>query len=141
MLLARIVHIIGNILWLGGGAVAAFAMAQLASESQATRTAAARAVRKIILAVVTPGMLLSFAGGLYMLIPNWGAFYARAPWMHTKLTVGLIAAAFSGVLSGKLRRAASGDELSPGAMRLAGWVLVLSAIAGVFLVFTRVGSP
>jgi protoporphyrinogen IX oxidase len=140
MLLARIVHVIGNILWLGGGAVAALFMAQLASASQETRTAAARAVRKLILAVVTPGMLLSFAGGLYMLFTHWSAVYARAPWMHTKLLVGLVAAAFSGVLSGKLRRAADGAELPAGSMRTAGWVLVLSAIAGVFLVFTRFGS-
>lgn len=140
MLLARIVHVIGNILWLGGGAVAALFMAQLAAAPQDTRVAAARAVRKLILGLVTPGMLLSFAGGLYMLLTHWSTVYARAPWMHTKLLLGLIAAAFSGVLSGKLRRAADGADLPANTMRTAGWVLALSAIGGVFLVFTRFGS-
>jgi uncharacterized membrane protein len=142
MLVARILHILGNFLWLGGGTVAAFTMVQLANESPATRLAAAKAVRKLVLMVVTPGMLLSLGGGLYMLLSYWSALYAKAPWMHTKLTVGLIAAGFSGVLSGKLRRAATGNgELAAGSMRLAGWVLLLSALAGVTLVFTRPGSP
>jgi hypothetical protein len=61
--------------------------------------------------------------------------------MHTKLTVGLIAAAFSGMLSGKLRRASGGgDPLSAGTMRLTAAILLLSALAGVALVFTRFGG-
>jgi uncharacterized membrane protein len=138
MVIAKILHVIGNILWLGGGAVAAFTMVLLASQAKETRLAAAQAVRKLVLMVVTPGMLLSFAGGLTMLLTYWSEMYAKAPWMHMKLTVGLIAAAFSGVLSGRLRRAAtSGEDVSVGAMKLAGGVLVASAVAGVTLVMLR----
>jgi uncharacterized membrane protein len=141
MQLARVIHVLGNILWLGGGAVAAFAMAMLASSSRETRTEAAKALRKLVLFVVTPGMLLSFAGGLTMLLSAWSTLYAKAPWMHTKLTVGILAAAFSGVLSGKLRRAAGGNgEVTAKSMAIAGAVLVLSAIAGVSLVYLRVGG-
>jgi uncharacterized membrane protein len=140
MLIARIIHVFGNILWLGGGAIAAFAMAQLAIGSQETRVNAARVVRKLVLTAVTPGMLLSFGGGLYMLFSYWTELYAKAPWAHAKLTVGLVAAAFSGVLSGKLRRASQGADVGPGSLRLAGWVLLLSALAGVVLVFTRPGG-
>jgi uncharacterized membrane protein len=141
MLFARIIHIIGNILWLGGGTVAAFAMAQLAVSSKETQLAAAKVLRKVVLAVVTPGMLLGLGGGLYMLLMDWSTLYAKAPWMHAKLTVGLIAAGFSGVLTGKLRRAAtSGAEIPASSMRLAGWSLLLSAIANVFFAFTRFGS-
>jgi uncharacterized membrane protein len=141
MLLLRILHVIGNIAWLGGGAVAAFAMMLLASETQATRLAAAQALRKAVLWVVTPGMVVSLGAGLTLLLSDWSTLYAKQPWMHGKLTVGLIAAAFSGVLSGRLRRAAQGDgELSAGAFRLAGLVLVLSAVANVTLVIMRFGA-
>ena len=42
MLIARILHVIGNILWLGGGAACAFAMVLMASESRDARAGAAR---------------------------------------------------------------------------------------------------
>ncbi len=139
MLLARIIHVLGNVLWLGGGAVAAFAMAQFALSSQEARTSAAQVVRKTVLNIVTPGMLLSFAGGLYMLLTNWSTLYAKAPWMHGKLTVGLVAAGVSGALSGKLRRAANGAEVTPNSMRIFGIILVLSAVAAITLVLGRFG--
>jgi uncharacterized membrane protein len=134
MQIAKFVHVLGNILWLGGGAAAAFALVLLAGEAKETRKAAAHAVRRLVLLVVTPGMLLSFAGGLANLFMFWDALYKKAPWMHTKLLVGVIAAAFSGILSGKLRKAAAGhEELSVGFMKLAGSVLLASAVAGVAL--------
>jgi protoporphyrinogen IX oxidase len=141
LLIGKIVHVIGNVLWLGGGAAAAFAFAQLAREDAKVRASAARAIRTIILTIVTPGMLLSFAAGLVMLLSYWSELYAKAPWVHMKLTVGLIAAGFSGVLSGRLRRAATqGAEVTPGSLRLAGGVLLFSAVAGVVLVFLRPGQ-
>lgn len=141
MLITRILHVIGNIAWLGGGVVAAFAMAMLASESKDTRLAAAKALRKVVLLIVTPGMLLSLGAGLVMLLSDWSTLYAKAPWMHAKLTVGLIAAAFSGVLSGRLRRATEDpDGLTPGAFKTAGLVLLLSAVANVCFVFLRFGA-
>lgn len=138
--LGKIVHVIGNVLWLGGGAVCAFAFAQLAREEPKTRLAAARALRTATLTLVTPGMLLSLAAGLVMLLSYWSELYAKAPWMHAKLTVGLVAAAFSGVLSGRLRRAAQGTEVTPGSLRLAGAVLLLSGVAAATFVFTRMGQ-
>ena len=140
LLIGKIVHVFGNLLWIGGGAVAAFAFVGLASEREESRRVAARALHKSVLLLVTPGMLLSFGAGLVMLLSYWSDLYAKAPWMHGKLTVGLIAAGFSGVLSGRLRRAAKGDEVSSGSVRLAGAVLLLSAIANVVLVFLRPGG-
>ncbi len=140
LLIGKIVHVIGNVLWLGGGAAAAFAFAQLGRESPQVRTAAAQALRAIVLWIVTPGMLLSLGAGLVMLLSYWSDLYARAPWMHAKLTVGLIAAGFSGVLSGRLRRAAQGAEVTPQSLRVAGAALLLSAIAGVLFVFLRFGQ-
>jgi uncharacterized membrane protein len=140
LLVSKIVHVIGNVLWLGGGVASAFTFALLASESAATRRAAARSLRTVVLTIVTPGMLLSIGAGLVMLLSYWSELYAKAPWMHMKLTVGLIAAGFSGVLSGRLRKAAQGTDVTAGSVRLAGAILLLSAIAGVILVMTRVGQ-
>lgn len=136
----KIIHVIGNVLWLGGGAAAAFAFLLLLRQDPKVRLAAAQALRTIMLRMVTPGMLLSLSAGLVMLLMFWSELYAKAPWMHAKLTVGLIAAGFSGVLSGKLRRAASGTEVTPGSIKLAGSMLVLSAVANVAFVFLRFGQ-
>ena len=141
MLTLRILHVLGIIAWTGGGAVAAFSMALLATEANETRLAAARALRKAVLYVVTPGMLVGLGAGLVMLINDWAVLYAKAPWMHAKLTVGLIATGFSGVLSGRLRRGSSdAAALTPGAFRTAGLVLILSAVANVSFVFLRFGQ-
>jgi len=138
MMILHILHVVGNILWLGGGAACAFAMLLLASESREIRVAAAKALRKITLMIVTPGMLIGAGAGLSMLLMHWSDMYARQPWMHMKLTVGLVAIAVSGVLTGRLRKAAAnGDEVSPGAMKLVAAVLLLSAVAGAALVFLR----
>jgi len=139
-LVLKIVHVVGNVMWLGGGAAAAFTFVLLAREDPKTRLAAAQALRKIMLRLVSPGMSISLTAGLIMLLMFWGDLYAKAPWMHAKLTVGLIAAGFSGVLSGRLRRAAAGTEVTPGAIKLAGAVLVFSAIANVAFVFLRFGQ-
>ncbi len=137
MLIARILHVIGNIFWLGGGVACAFTMLLMASESKASRAAAAKALRTITVYIVTPGMLAGLVGGLWLLVPHWSDLYAKQPWMHMKLTVGLVAIAFSGVLTGRLRRAANGDDAPLGALKLAGAVLLLSALAGATLVFVR----
>ena len=82
MLTFRILHVIGNIVWLGGGIAAALAMATLASENKEVRLAAAKALRKIVLTVVTPGMLLSIVGmafaALGVLSPVAGAIAQEA---------------------------------------------------------------
>jgi len=141
MLVAKIVHILGIVVWLGGGAVTALIMMLLASQAAETRAQAAVAARRLTLTMVTPGMLAAWGGGLVMLLTNWSTIYAKAPWMHTKLLIGLIAAGITGVLTGRLRRAASGEkEVAPGAMKLVASILLVSAIAGVALVLARPGS-
>lgn len=141
MLPFRILHVVGVIAWIGGGTVAALAMALLASEAIELRLTAARALRTAVLWVVTPGMLVGLGAGLVMLLSDWALLYAKAPWMHAKLTVGLIATGFSGVLSGRLRRASTDTgALAPGAFRTAALVLALSAVANVSFVFLRFGQ-
>jgi len=138
--ICKILHVVGNVLWLGGGAASAFAFVLLAHEDAAVRRSAARALRTLTMRLVSPAFITSIVAGLVMLLTFWSELYAKAPWMHVKITVGLIAAAFSGVLSGKLRRAANGDEVSASSVRLAGAILVLSGLVNVIMVYTRLGQ-
>ncbi|HEY6878310.1 MAG TPA: CopD family protein [Polyangiales bacterium] len=139
-LISKILHVIGNVLWLGGGAVVAFAFVMMANESVEVQRRSAIVLRRLTTYVVTPGMILSLVGGLVMLIGFWNELYKKAPWAHTKLTIGILAAAFSGVLTGRLRRAAAGQAVTAGPVRTAGIVLLVSAIAGVVAVFTKFGQ-
>lgn len=136
--LMRFVHLLGVILWIGGIVSVAIA-AGAASSSAAKETSAA--LRKAALAVATPGMLMAWIGGLAMLIPHFTDVYARAGWMHGKLTLVLIASALSGVVGGQLRKAASGDaELNTGKLQKLGVALLFVSLAVVFLATVKPGS-
>ena len=136
-LVLRALHILGAIAWVGGILAAGLVVA-LANED--ARRGAAEAARKVSLYVAAPGMIVTWIVGLSVLIPNFAAFYAKAGWMHGKLTTALIATALTGVLSGQLRKIAKGEEAKPGMLRgLAIGVFVLAAII-VFLVRFQPGG-
>jgi uncharacterized membrane protein len=98
-------------------------------------------VRRAVLVVATPGLLLAWAGGLTMLIPHFSEMYMRAGWMHGKLTVAVIATALTGVVTGKVRRVARDEALaSPGLMWTLGILLVLLGAAAVVLAVLRPGA-
>lgn len=137
--LARIAHLIGIIVWLGStiaiGLVAAFA-------GQGGDSASVRIARKVNVMVATPAMLLAWIGGLGVLVPGWATLYSKAGWMHGKLTLALIATGITGVLTGRLRRAAKGERTAkPGLLQgLTIGVLVIALLA-VVLVVVRPGGP
>ena len=81
-------------------------------------------------------MLVAFAGGFGMLIPNFAELYSKQGWMHAKLTLLLVLAGATGVLSGKLRRWAEGQDVSAKAFgRLAWAVSILAVLIVTFAVF------
>jgi protoporphyrinogen IX oxidase len=129
----RTLHFIGVILWMGG--IIASAMAAYYGASKAT-SAAARAIN---LRIATPGMLLTFAGGLGILWPTFATYYAHQPWMHVKLTLVLIAAAISGVISGTLRRASTTDEQPTGKLKTLAIVMLVILVTVVFLAVFQPG--
>ena len=83
-------------------------------------------------------MLAAFAGGFGMLIPNFADVYASQGWMHSKLTLLLILAGAPGVLTGKLRRWAEGQEVSQKTFQRLAWVI---AAIGVLIVTFAVFRP
>jgi protoporphyrinogen IX oxidase len=127
----RYLHFIGNIFWLGGVVTVAVVAALLAGQAEREHAVAARGAA---LRIATPGLVLSWIGGLGMLLPHWSTLYARAGWMHGKITLALVAAALTGMVTGRLRRAASGEgELHAGRLRLLATVLLVIAftVAGL----------
>ena len=83
-------------------------------------------------------MLVAFVGGFGMLIPNFAEVYAKQGWMHSKLTLLLILAGATGVLTGKLRRWAEGQEVTQKTFGRLAWVI---AALGVLIVTFAIFRP
>jgi uncharacterized membrane protein len=128
----RYLHFLGITFWIGS----AVAIAIAASAPRPLDSGIAPSLRKISLRVTTPAMLVAFAGGFGMLIPNFAELYAKQGWMHAKLTLLLVLAGATGVLSGKLRRWAEGQDVSPKAFgRLAWAISILAVLIVTFAIF------
>lgn len=131
-------HVLGAVGWIGG--LAGAGLTVLFADGN-NRKAAAAAARRTVLYLATPGMLLSWVVGLWMLIPAFGDVYAKQGWMHGKLTIALVVTGLTGFLTGRLRKAGVG-EADASSRFLGGMiaaVLVLATIV-VFLVKLRPGS-
>jgi putative membrane protein len=134
----RALHLVGAILWVGGAAfVGILGLAAASAEVEPQKVA--RLARVGVLARVSVGMVLTWVGGLLILVPSFTSIYASQGWMHAKLTLVLVISALTGVLSGHLRKASTGAaELSPGKLRgLASAILALAT----FVVFLAIMKP
>ncbi|MBC7173472.1 MAG: CopD family protein [Polyangiaceae bacterium] len=135
-LLLRSLHLFGAILWVGG--ISAVAIVAVALPERVQKEAIG-AVRGAVTRVATPGMILSFIGGLGMLLPNFTTVYARQGWMHAKLLLVIVAAGLTGAISGSIRKAAAGDKaLAVGSIRGMGLAL---ALIGLFTVILAIFRP
>jgi putative membrane protein len=136
-----VVHLLGVVLWVGGSATGAWTCAQLALTEGPARGEALGAVRRALLALTVPGLALAWLGGLTMLVSGWTELYARAGWMHGKLTLALALSAVHGVLLGRIRRAASGErEASQSFFAGLAMAIVLVAAAVVSLALLHPGT-
>jgi uncharacterized membrane protein len=137
MTIFRYLHFLGMTFWIGS----AVAVAIAAAAPTPWESGIAQTLRKVSVRVTTPAMLVAFAGGLGILIPNFADVYAKQGWMHGKLTLLLILAGVTGVLSGKLRRWADGEEVGPKTFsRLAAAISVLSILIVTLAVFRPFGG-
>lgn len=132
MTVFRYLHFLGITFWIGS----AVAISLAAAAPTPWESGIAQALRKVTVRVTTPAMLVAFAGGFGMLIPNFADVYAKQGWMHSKLTLLLILAGVTGVLTGKLRRWADGQEVTQTTFaRLALATAVLGVLIVTFAVF------
>jgi uncharacterized membrane protein len=137
MIVFRYLHFLGITFWIGS----AVAVAIAAASPTPWESGIAQALRRVTLRVTTPAMLVAFAGGFGMLIPNFAEVYAKQGWMHSKLTLLLLLAAATGILTGKLRRWADGQEVSPKTFRRLSWVIsILSVLIVTFAIFRPFGG-
>ncbi|MEZ4287934.1 MAG: CopD family protein [Polyangiales bacterium] len=81
--------------------------------------------------VTTPSMIVAFAGGLGMLLPNFTALYAKAGWMHAKLLFVVLFAGVTGALSASLRKPEQSRRAAEKKMALliAVFVVVIASLA------------
>lgn len=129
----RYLHFLGITFWIG----TAVAVAIAASAPTPWESGIAQALRKVTVRVTTPAMLFAFAGGFGMLIPSFAETYAKQGWIHAKLTLLLALAAATGVLTGKLRRWAGGEEVSAKIFGRLAWIISALAIAVITLAIFR----
>lgn len=136
-LVLRCLHILAVIFWVGGLTTSIMLM----RNAQEPQGATAPAVHRLFQRLINPAMIVAWLAALAMLIDGWSALYARAGWMHGKLTLVVILSALTGVASGRVRRIATGDKSDLGPLRLASWAVPLVAILVVVLVTFRFGAP
>lgn len=129
----RYLHFLGITFWIGS----AVAVAIAASAPSPLESGIAQSLRRITIRVTTPSMLFAFAGGFGMLIPNFAELYAKQGWMHAKLALLLVLAGATGVLTGKLRRWAEGQEISPTVFGKLAWTLSILAVLIITLAIFR----
>lgn len=133
MTVFRYLHFLGITFWIGS----AVAVAIAAAAPTPWESGIAQALRKVSLRVTTPAMLVAFAGGFGVLIPNFADVYAKQGWMHGKLTLLLILAGATGVLTGKLRRWAEGQDVTQKTFARLAWVIAALAVLIVTLAVFR----
>lgn len=130
----RYLHFLGITFWVGTAVAVAFSAAVPSREGQ---RGLAEALRGVTLRITTPSMLLAFVGGFGMLIPSFAEVYAKQGWMHAKLTLLLVLAGVTGVLTGKLRRWAVGESVGPKTFSRLGWTVSILALVIVTLAVFR----
>lgn len=132
--LALVAHFLGLIFWIGGSVVALSVAGYAAREGNEGGLVAAR---KAMLYWATPGLALAWIGGLTVLIPDFSDLYARAGWMHAKLTLLLALSAATGIASGRLRKAAAGTKAASPKL-LDGVAIGLAVGALVVLILAKI---
>ncbi len=105
--LFRYLHFFGIVFWVGS----VVSIAYIATAPSQPGGGLPASLRRVLRRVTVPSMVIAFAGGLGMLIPNFTSVYAKAGWMHGKLLLLLLLAGATGVLSAKLRKWAEGQEV------------------------------
>jgi len=86
------------------------------------------------------GVVLATVGALARLIPGWSAHYAHAPWMHIKLTIGLVLGGLHGLLVNRVRKASQGTPVAPGTFVGIAVTYAVLGLAAVALALFRPGE-
>lgn len=111
----KVFHLLGVLVWTGGALTLAVTVLRAPGASRGLVAEAAQSAAK---AVVRPAMVLALVAGLTIFALSIDV-YLRMPWMHAKITLGVLAMGLGEALLAKLRKAP--DKAAP--------------FAGAFLLF------
>ena len=136
-------HVAAVVAWIGGD----LAMAIVATSAEGDDKLRGKLARKLYSSIAAPGFTLAFALGLYKLLTGWRAAtvdangivaggYAKAPWMHVKLTLALIVIAVHHVMGARAKKMMN-DGAKPGPMAALGWVVAACALGAIVMVVLR----
>ena len=129
------VHVIAGVLWIGGmmGMAMVFAVSGKSAANDASRSALLDYVRKWNRCVTSPAMLLLWIAGVWMIV-SYGKF--PHAWLLIKLLVVVGLSALHGMLSGELRRRATGQPTKNFAIlgKASAIIVVAVAVIGVLAV-------
>jgi uncharacterized membrane protein len=89
--------------------------------------------RRVLRAVATPAMLLTWVFGLWLAVQ--GGWFSQG-WLHVKLVFVLALSALHGVALGRLRRIGPGGEV-PGFLRALPWIILLLAAGAIWLALQK----
>ena len=121
-------HVIAGVLWIGGmmGMAMVFAVSGKSAANDASRSALLDYVRKWNRCVTSPAMILLWVAGIVMIV-SYGKF--PHAWLLIKMVVVLVLSALHGLLSGDLRRRATGQPVKDFALvRNASAVIIVGVI-------------
>ena len=136
------VHVVAVVLWIG-----AFAAIGVVATGEGDVKVRGALARRIYTKVAVPAFLGAVAFGLFRLLRGWSGTsvdangivaggYAKAPWMHVKLTLALIIVALHHVIGGRTRKMAT-NGAPPGPIGVLSIVLVVAAAGAVGMVILR----
>jgi putative membrane protein len=126
-------HVAALLVWIGS--LAAIALVANAPDADAKIRGAL--ARRVYLRAAVPGFVVAFVIGLVLLGTGWGAYgYAKAPWLHAKLTAALGVIALHHVVGARTRKMAEGG-IEAGPIGVLVGVALLLAIAAAFLAIVR----
>jgi putative membrane protein len=129
LLWAKVVHIIGFVLWIAGTWAGIWLLKAHAQVDAASRPALVGAERKVG-ASMDAGATLALIGGFAMAFGSTPNAFSTGGWLHAKLTL-VVLGIFSvhGLVRGRMRKFRNGD-LTP----LPGWVVPVLLVATIAVI-------
>lgn len=132
-----VVHIFGQLFWVGGLLVTAMALTRHTQESSPdARQALSRLERIYLRGLADPGALLAILAGI-SLITTRPSYYMHAPWLHIKLAFVLLLIGLHGFIAVRTKKFGAGQialERSEARLLVVITILLFISILAVTLV-------
>jgi protoporphyrinogen IX oxidase len=123
-----LLHVIGNLLWIGSIASVGFILASGREPKLAGELAYA-----LYRSLSVPGFLLSFVAAVILLAHGARHYFVETHWMHAKLPIALVVIAIHHVIGARAKRLASAKAASAGPAGTLTAVLLLAAAGAAYL--------